>query len=74
MNRIHILIGILGISLLLGLPAAPTAAQTGERCFDETGYCISGVILDYWESNGGLPVFGYPITQQEGASTSWGAM
>lgn len=36
-------------------------AQT-ERCFPETGKCISGVVRTYWEQNGGLPVFGYPIT------------
>ena len=39
-----------------------TGAQTGERCFQETGQCISGVIRAYWESNGGLAVFGFPIT------------
>jgi hypothetical protein len=40
--------------------AGPAAAQTGERCFAETGYCISGPIRAYWERNGGLAVFGYP--------------
>jgi hypothetical protein len=44
----------------LFLPAA-AGAQTRERCFPETGYCVRGAILDYWEQNGGLPVFGYPI-------------
>ncbi len=45
------------------------------RCFeqDKTPYCISGRIREFWEQNGGLPVFGYPITPQrtetiEGAS------
>jgi hypothetical protein len=43
--------------------------QTGvavgrERCFRETGYCISGPILIYWERNGGLRVFGFPISNQ----------
>jgi hypothetical protein len=33
-----------------------------QRCFPETGHCISGPIRAYWEANGGLPVFGYPIT------------
>ncbi|MCS6940303.1 MAG: class F sortase [Roseiflexaceae bacterium] len=37
-------------------------AQRGERCFVETGYCISGRIREFWEQNGGLRVFGYPIT------------
>jgi hypothetical protein len=52
--------------MLVGfLPAASAAAQQpGERCFPETGYCISGPIRQYWEQNGGLPVFGYPTTPQ----------
>ncbi|NJK80414.1 MAG: hypothetical protein HC914_11090 [Chloroflexaceae bacterium] len=40
-------------------PPSPTA-----RCFDETGFCIDGRIRDYWEQNGGLPVFGFPISAQ----------
>jgi hypothetical protein len=44
--------------------ALPAQAQSGERCFPQTSYCISGPIRAYWESNGGLPVFGYPITAQ----------
>jgi hypothetical protein len=43
--------------------ATPAAAQ-GERCFPETGFCISGPIRTYWERNGGLPVFGFPISAQ----------
>jgi hypothetical protein len=39
-------------------------AQQEALCFEETGYCISGRIREFWENNGGLPVFGYPITQQ----------
>lgn len=39
-------------------------AQTDERCFAETSYCISGRIRAFWETQGGLPVFGYPITPQ----------
>jgi len=53
------------ILCLFVLSFAPTVrAQTDERCFDETGYCMSGRIREYWEQNGGLPVFGYPITPQ----------
>jgi hypothetical protein len=35
--------------------------QDQQRCFPETGYCIGGRIREFWEWNGGLPVFGYPI-------------
>jgi hypothetical protein len=55
-----ILLALLALAAALG--AAPAGAQTRQRCFGETGYCISGPILSYWERNGGLPVFGYPIT------------
>jgi hypothetical protein len=64
---------LLAITLLMGsllslLPTAlptPTRAQSAERCFSETGYCISGRIREFWEQNGGLPVFGFPITPQQ---------
>jgi hypothetical protein len=53
------------LALLAGLvPHTVANAQTGERCFPETGYCIAGPIRAYWERNGGLPVFGYPISEQ----------
>lgn len=45
------------------LPAA--SAQSDQRCFPETGFCISGRIREFWEQNGGLPVFGFPITPQQ---------
>ncbi|NNJ09778.1 hypothetical protein EKD04_005515 [Chloroflexales bacterium ZM16-3] len=45
-------------------PTTPTAPPTNSRCFPETGFCIAGAIRDYWEQNGGLPVFGYPIAAQ----------
>lgn len=40
-------------------------AQTAERCFAETGYCIAGRMREFWEQNGGLPVFGLPITPMQ---------
>ncbi|NJP07559.1 MAG: hypothetical protein HC837_19015 [Chloroflexaceae bacterium] len=51
--------------LLLMLTAAaqpPQPHEPQERCFETTGYCIRGVILTYWTSQGGLDVFGYPIS------------
>ncbi|HEX6290977.1 MAG TPA: hypothetical protein VFZ66_17460, partial [Herpetosiphonaceae bacterium] len=34
------------------------------RCFSETGQCISGPFLEFWKQNGGLAVFGFPVTRQ----------
>lgn len=54
------------ILVLLTLAALPAGvgAQARTRCFAETGHCVSGPILDYWEHNGGLAVFGYPISDE----------
>jgi hypothetical protein len=58
-------LGLLIVILVAGLLAAvPAQAQSDQRCFPETGFCISGRIREYWEQNGGLPVFGFPITPQ----------
>ncbi|MFV9505271.1 MAG: hypothetical protein AB4911_11975 [Oscillochloridaceae bacterium umkhey_bin13] len=59
-------LALLLIFAFLNLAATPAGAATtaNQRCFAETGYCISGPILRYWERNGGLAVFGFPITPQ----------
>jgi hypothetical protein len=38
------------------------AINKQEQCFSQTGYCLDEPFLSYWKTNGGLPVFGYPIT------------
>jgi hypothetical protein len=44
---------------------APAPAPSGDcRLFPETGYQVCGRILQYWNENGGLPVFGFPIAAQ----------
>lgn len=56
----------LSLLLVLLFPLATAAhAQSDERCFDETLFCISGRFREYWEQNGGLAVFGYPLTPAE---------
>ena len=45
----------------------PTPAQPlpgASTCFAETGHCLRGVFLQYWESRGGLPQFGFPISPE----------
>lgn len=34
---------------------------TGGRAFPETGQTVSGRLLQYWDGNGALPVFGLPL-------------
>ncbi|HMQ32722.1 MAG TPA: Gmad2 immunoglobulin-like domain-containing protein [Chloroflexaceae bacterium] len=60
--RRPLILALLALIALALLPARDVGAQTDQRCFNETGYCISGPIRQYWERNGGLPVFGFPIT------------
>ena len=62
------------LAALLALAArAPARAQERARCFPETGQCVAGHLLDYWERGGGLAVFGYPVSEQriETIEGSW---
>ena len=57
------------VLLLLVLPAFPNArptyAQTGgSQTFAETGQTVSGKILDFWNSHGGIVQLGLPISAQ----------
>jgi hypothetical protein len=45
-------------------PINPQPACSGGRTFPETGYSVCGRIREFWEQNGGLPVFGFPIGAQ----------
>lgn len=45
-------------------PPTPPPASGPCRQFPETGQQVCGRLLEYWDQNGGLPVFGYPITAQ----------
>jgi hypothetical protein len=64
--HINPVVSVAFIIVMLFSSAALEAAhaQTDQRCFPETGFCIVGRIREYWEQNGGIPVFGYPIEQQ----------
>jgi hypothetical protein len=51
--------------LWLSAPVAPPGAQAlpRQRCFQPTGFCVADPMLAYWERQGGLPIFGYPISE-----------
>jgi hypothetical protein len=61
-----LLFPLLALMFLAPLAApTPARAQGAPLCFSEVPYCIlPGPIQDYWVANGGLPVFGLPITEQ----------
>ncbi len=48
--------------LLASLPALQ--AQTDVRYFAETGHTLRGAFRYFWETNGAVEIFGYPITEE----------
>ncbi|HEY8602129.1 MAG TPA: hypothetical protein VIL85_27130 [Thermomicrobiales bacterium] len=63
----HRFLRLAAITLIVaGFGTAPVSATvtaaTAERCFPETGFCVTGRFLAYWEANGGLARNGYPIS------------
>ncbi|NTW01446.1 MAG: hypothetical protein HGA19_09060 [Oscillochloris sp.] len=48
--------------LVVTLPA--TFAQSDSRYFSETGHTLRGAFRYFWETNGGVDIFGYPITEE----------
>ena len=59
----------------LSLTPATVIPQSDRLCFDVPGIddCIEGRFRSYWEQNGGLAVFGYPISSAATRQTSEGA-
>ncbi|HEU4327724.1 MAG TPA: hypothetical protein VFS21_31585 [Roseiflexaceae bacterium] len=64
-SRFRQLTGLLLALIVLAPVPQAARGQAGERCFAETGLCIAGPIQAYWERNGGLPIFGFPISLQQ---------
>ena len=63
MKRIRPLLVIVMSAGLLAL-LTPTLAQDSCRFYSATGHQLCDRLLGYWDSNGGLPVFGFPISDQ----------
>jgi len=61
--RILTLLGLLLSGAALPLSATRAAgAAPAESCFPQTGFCVQGRFLDYWQQHGGLAINGYPLT------------
>ena len=43
-------------------PTAAATATPADRYFPETGYTVPAAFMSYWAQYGGLPIFGFPIT------------
>jgi hypothetical protein len=59
----------LGIIALVSLPvfvglANPSFAADDVRYFPETGHYLQSPFRTFWENNGGVKVFGYPISEE----------
>jgi|GEM_PF-5745710 len=58
-----VVLGRLGA--LLKEPEPGVEPLEGAQFFPETGHNLRGPFLKYWQENGGLAVFGYPITEEQ---------
>ncbi len=45
-------------------PRRAAAPIAGQAYFPETGHNVGGRFLEYWQANGGLAQFGYPLTEE----------
>jgi hypothetical protein len=65
----YVLLGRLGLDLAAGreneapFKRASPCDNCGLLYFDETGHFVGERFQAYWQSNGGIPVFGYPISE-----------
>jgi hypothetical protein len=61
-NRLNMLF-LLSLLVLTLVPAL--SAHARQRCFPEVAqiaYCVDERFTTYWEQQGGLPIFGYPLS------------
>jgi hypothetical protein len=76
-ERFDVMLGLLGnvYASNLGLTGTVSFTNQSDVCpvdkspvdcmaFPQTGHTVSGKFLDYWNANGGLAIFGYPISDQ----------
>ena len=65
-----VLLGLLGRTITQGRASEepfrsrpPNSGKGGPLYFPETGHFMAPQFTDYWHSHGGLPVYGYPISE-----------
>ncbi len=66
-TKFEVLLGLLGVQLTSDrfFFKAPAIANTPSKVyFPETKHTLGGSFYRYWNSKGGLPLFGYPISEE----------
>jgi len=58
------LVGWLLSALVVASGGIPSQAQTVVSYYPQTGHYLRGAFRLFWEQNGGLGTFGYPITEE----------
>jgi hypothetical protein len=57
-------LAVVAALLLAGLAAVPAQGATDVLYVSATGHYMRGVFRDFWDKQGGLAIFGYPITEE----------
>ncbi len=63
----EVLLGLLGVQMSQSLTFAKAAAITNTSSkvyFTQTSHTLGGSFFTYWKTHGGLPIFGYPISEE----------
>ena len=62
-----VLLGLLGHTVTVGragqAPFLPVQPPPGAIYFPETSHTLAPEFVDYWRTHGGLPIYGYPISE-----------
>ncbi len=64
MHRLLRLMLLFFVLVACGMQSTVPANADEGRLFPVTGFRVRGEFLNYWETNGGLPVFGYPVSAE----------
>jgi hypothetical protein len=60
----QIQLGLLAVELGRSRPPSTQSADPNRRWFPESQHSIGGGFREFWETRGGVAVFGYPITDE----------
>jgi len=69
-TQFEVLLGLLGSERTAGrrqeppFQPVPPPSDPDVDYFPETGHTLRGLFRQYWWQNGGLPIFGYPISEE----------